>query len=78
MPRSSRVLAVLAALLLTFTWSSAAQAQGFTPGSNHVAGVIGLGGIGGASVSISGRFEHRVKALPGMGDGVLGIEVSAD
>ena len=78
MPRSSRVLALLAALLLTLTWSSPAQAQGFNPGSNHLAAVIGLGGIGSASVSIGGRFEHAIKALPDMGDGVLGIEVSAD
>ena len=78
MPRSSRVMAVLAALLLTFTWSSAAQAQGFNPGSNHLGVVIGLGGIGDASVSFGGRLEHALKALPEMGNGVLGIELSAD
>ncbi len=78
MPRSSRWIAAAAALLLTFAWSGRAQAQGFTAGSNHVAAVIGLGGIGDATVSIGGRFEHAIKDLPEMGNGVLGFEVSAD
>lgn len=78
MPRSSRLTAAAAALLLTFAWNGQAQAQGFNPGSNHIAGVIGLGGIGDAAVSIGGRFEHAIKALPEMGDGVLGFEVSVD
>jgi len=78
MPRSSRMTAAAAALLLTFAWSGHAQAQNFTPGTNHLAGVIGLGNIGDASVSLGVRFEHAIKDLPEMGDGVLGFEVSAD
>jgi hypothetical protein len=78
MPRSVRVTAVAAALLLTFAWSGRVHAQNFDPGSNHVAGVIGFGNIGDAGVSIGGRFERAIKTLPEMGDGVLGIEVSVD
>ena len=78
MPRSFRLTAAAAALLLTFAWSGRAQAQNFTAGSNHIAGVIGLGGIGDASVSIGGRFERAIKELPEMGNGMLGFEVSVD
>ena len=78
MPRSSRLTAAAAALLLTFAWSGHAQAQGFTAGSDHIAGVIGLGGIGDATVSIGGRFERAIKDLPEMGNGVLGFEASID
>lgn len=80
MPRSSRVVAVAAAVLLTMSWSGRAQAQdeGFSPGSNHLGVVIGLGGIGDASVSVGLRLEHAIKVLPEMGNGVLGIEASAD
>ncbi|MCG6956421.1 MAG: hypothetical protein LJF04_10585 [Gemmatimonadetes bacterium] len=78
MPRMTRVMAVMAALLLTLSWSGRAEAQGFGVGYTDIGPVIGLGGIGAASVSIGGRFETGIKALPEMGDGVLGIEASID
>lgn len=78
MPRMTRVLAVTAALLLTLGWNGRAEAQGFGVGSTDVGPVIGLGGIGDASISIGGRFERAIKALPDMGNGVLGIEASFD
>ena len=77
MPRLTRVMAVTAALLLMLSSSGRAQ-NGFRVGYTDVGPVIGLGGIGGASVSIGGRFERGIKALPEMGNGVLGIEASID
>ncbi len=76
MPRMTRIMAVSAALLLTL--SSSAHAQGYTVGHTDVGPVVGFGGIGSASLSIGGRFERAIKALPDMGNGVLGIEASVD
>jgi hypothetical protein len=72
----TRIIAVSAALLLTL--SSTARAQGFGVGYTDIGPVLGLGGIGDASVSFGGRFERGIKALPDMGNGVLGIEASVD
>ena len=47
-------------------------------GYTDIGPVVGLGGIGGASFSFGGRFERIFKALPDMGDGVLGIQVAVD
>jgi hypothetical protein len=49
-----------------------------TLGYTDVGAVIGLGNIGSASASFGGRFERVFKALPDLGDGLLGIGVSAD
>jgi hypothetical protein len=49
-----------------------------TLGYTDVGGVIGLGNIGSASVAFGGRFERVFKKLPDLGDGLLGIGVSAD
>ena len=55
----------------------AARAQ-VTLGYTDVGGVIGLGNIGDASIAFGGRFEKVFKKLPDLGDGLLGIGVSAD
>ncbi len=47
-------------------------------GYTDVGGVIGLGNIGSASVAFGGRFERVFKKLPDLGDGLLGIGISAD
>jgi hypothetical protein len=47
-------------------------------GYTDVGGVIGLGNIGNASIAFGGRFERVFKKLPDLGDGLLGIGVSAD
>ncbi len=47
-------------------------------GYTDVGGVIGLGNIGDASIAFGGRFEKVFKKLPNLGDGLLGIGVSAD
>jgi hypothetical protein len=51
---------------------------GFGAGYTDVGPTLGLGGIGGASASFGGRFEHAIKPLPDMGNGFLGIEASFD
>jgi hypothetical protein len=74
----TRVMAVTAALLLTLSWNGRAAAQGYGVGYTDVGPVIGFGGLGEAGLSIGGRFERAIKALPDMGNGVLGIEASFD
>jgi hypothetical protein len=37
-----------------------------------------LGGLGEASLALGGRYEKIIKALPDMGDGLLGIRVGVD
>jgi hypothetical protein len=72
----------MAVTLLAVTAQAAvAQAKGaasFGLGYTDVGVVVGLGGVGGASASFGGRFEHAIKALPELGNGILGIGVSAD
>lgn len=59
--------------------ASAAQAQGgISLGYTDLGAVIGLGGLGGANVAFGGRFERIFKALPDMGDGLLGLQVGVD
>jgi hypothetical protein len=75
-----------AAVLVTFTaLSGNAQnttapttKRAFNVGHMDAGPTLGLGGIGGASFAIGGRFERGIRALPEMGDGVLGIGISAD
>jgi hypothetical protein len=61
---------------------AAAQARpssvGFGLGYTDVGVVVGLGGVGGASASFGGRFEHAIKALPDLANGVLGIQAAFD
>ena len=57
---------------------TAAPGGGFGVGYTDVGPVIGLGGIGDAGISFGGRFEHGFKALPDMGDGVIGISAGFD
>jgi hypothetical protein len=48
--------------------------QSFGIGYTDIGPTVGLGNLGGASASIGGRFEHAIKALPDMGNGMLGIQ----
>jgi OmpW family. len=75
------MLAVVAAM--TFSAQSAsAQAKSapgfFGVGYTDIGPALGIGGVGDASASFGGRFEHAIKALPDMGNGILGIEASFD
>lgn len=68
------IAAGAAVLSLQTSQANAQVALGYT----DVGVVLGLGGIGDASFAIGGRFEKVFKKLPDLGDGLLGIGVSAD
>lgn len=70
--------AVRLVALATVVSTSAGQAQGIALGYTDLGAVVGLGGIGGASIALGGRFERVFKALPDLGDGLLGIQVGVD
>jgi hypothetical protein len=75
---------MVAAVAVLATTSLEAGAQGAAPsgaigvGYSDVAGVLGLGGIGEASIALGARYEKIIRALPDMGDGLLGIRVGVD
>ncbi len=72
-----KFVGLMAAAVLLATTAARAEAQ-VKLGYTDVGGVIGLGGLGGANLSFGGRFERVFKKLPNLGDGLLGIGVSAD
>ncbi len=70
---------MIAAVAVLATSSLEAGAQGgIAVGYSDVAGVVGLGGIGDASIALGGRYEKIIKPLPDMGDGLLGIRAGVD
>lgn len=69
---------VLALALFLAVPHRTAAGQGIALGYTDLGPVVGLGGIGGASLALGARFERIFKALPDMGDGLLGIQVAAD
>ena len=71
------LVGAIAAVVLLAAPAQQARAQ-VTLGYTDIGGVIGLGNIGSANVAFGGRFEHVFKKLPNLGDGLLGIEISAD
>lgn len=80
--KAGSFLTAIACVAITAS-SAAAQARAgtgaFTVGYTDIGPVVGLGGLhGDASVSIGGRFEHGFKALPDLGNGILGIQVAAE
>jgi hypothetical protein len=79
MYRFVRIATIVAALaaLPSFTRPAAAQ-EGFRLGYTDVGATIGIGGIGAASVAIGGRFEHALRSVPDLGDGLIGIQVGVD
>lgn len=58
--------------------ATAPTVRGFGVGHSDIGPTIGLGGLGAASFAIGGRFERGLRALPDLGDGVLGLGVSVD
>ena len=54
-----------------------ATGSGFAMGYTDIGPTVGLGGLNGANLAFGGRFEHAIKALPEMGNGLLGIQVAA-
>lgn len=75
-------ISCVALIATTLSAQSPAPSSGatryFDVGYTAIGPVVGLGGIGGASLAFGGRFERAVKALPDLGDGILGIGVDAD
>jgi hypothetical protein len=73
-------LATIAALPLNAqnAQTSASTVKGFGVGHTDIGPVVGLGGLGAASFAIGGRFERGLRALPDLGNGVLGLGISAD
>jgi outer membrane protein W len=55
-----------------------AAPQNFGMGYTDVGPTIGLGGLGSASAAFGGRFEHAIKTLPDLANGVLGIQAGVD
>ncbi|MFI5229620.1 MAG: hypothetical protein ACHQWU_11160 [Gemmatimonadales bacterium] len=76
-----KTLSLVAAAGLVAVSAAGAQ-KGSTPmfglGYTDVGPTVGLGGLNGASASFGGRLEHAIKALPDMGNGMLGIQLAAE
>ena len=68
-------MVVASVVLLT---SAAPLAAQISKDYTDIGAVVGIGGIGSASLSFGGRFEKIFKELPDLGGGLLGIGVSAD
>ena len=49
----------------------------FEPGQNVAGAVVGFGSIGSATASVGGRYEHAIRTLPDLGNGVLGFALDA-
>jgi hypothetical protein len=83
---SSNVSTMLVAMVCVAVTAQSAAAQAkaggsapmFGMGYTDVGAVVGLGGIGGAGASFGGRFEHAIKPLPDLGNGMLGIQAAFD
>lgn len=67
-------LAVAALIAAPAKQAAAQVGLGYT----DIGVVVGLGNVGSASASFGGRFERVFKELPDLGNGLLGIGVSAD
>ena len=76
--RQIRLVVLSSVLCLAMASFASAQDDGFVVGYTDVGPTLGLGGIGDAGFAIGGRFEHGFRALPDLGNGVLGIGVSVD
>jgi hypothetical protein len=79
--RKATRMTMAVTLLAVTAQAAVAQAKGaasFGLGYTDIGVVVGLGGVGGASASFGGRFEHAIKALPELGNGILGIQATFD
>jgi hypothetical protein len=73
-----RILGTLLMLAVVGTAQEAAGQEGFTVGHTDVGPTVGLGGIGSASLAIGGRLERGWRAMPDLGDGIVGLQIGAD
>lgn len=76
MSRFLRTAAVVCALA-PFAKPAAAQ-DGFRLGYTDIGATIGLGGIGSASIAFGLRFEHALRSVPDLGNGLIGIQAGVD
>ena len=79
--KAATIVTAIAAMAVTAQSATAqAKASGgaFGVGYTDIGVVVGLGGVGSASASFGGRFEHGFKTLPDLGNGILGFQVAAD
>jgi hypothetical protein len=73
-----RFVVTLLAFMFSLAAHDGAAQEGFTVGHTDIGPTIGLGGIGDASLAFGGRFERGFRALPELGDGILGFQLGAD
>lgn len=78
LPKMVAAVAVLATTSLEAGAQGAAPSGAISVGYSDVAAVLGLGGIGEASIALGARYEKIIKPLPDMGDGLLGIRAGVD
>jgi hypothetical protein len=71
-------IACVALTAQTAAAQSKSAGGAFGVGYTDIGPTIGLGGLNGASASFGGRFEHAIKPLPDLGNGMLGIQVAAE
>ena len=71
-------IAAMAVTAQSATAQAKASGGAFGVGYTDIGVVVGLGGVGSASASFGGRFEHGFKTLPDLGNGILGFQVAAD
>ncbi len=72
-----KFMTLVAVTALTFGSATVAQAQ-VSKGYSDIGFVVGIGNLGDANLSFGGRYENIFKKLPDLGNGLLGIEISAD
>ena len=76
---SKMVVAIACLAMAAQTAAAQAKSGGmFTTGYTDIGPTVGIGGLNGASASFGGRFEHAIKPLPDLGNGMLGIQVAAE
>ena len=75
----SKMMVAIAGLAMA-AQTAAAQAKPtyFNMGYTDIGPTVGIGNLGSASASFGGRFEHAIKPLPDLGNGMLGIQVGAE
>jgi hypothetical protein len=79
MRRVMRAISMAGVLILAGASMARAQSnEGFGAGYLDVGPVIGIGGVGSASISYGGRFEYGIEQLPSLGNGILSVAASVD
>ena len=73
-----RMLVGLVAVALMIAAPARQAAAQLEKGYTDLGIVVGLGNTGEAGIALGGRFEKIIKDLPSLGNGTLGIGLSAD